>query len=143
MKNIILLLLLFFSTPFYAQNDSVSVDKQKDIIKSDFAFTFNGISNNGVIKVRKEQFKKAIIGFHFEDKKMGLKEVTSFSIKIPGIQAEKIIGNKIDDRIYNKILRIASRGDKITIFDIKINENKQRTLEGMCYLSPPLVIEIY
>lgn len=139
MKKLPVLFLLLFSLSFYSQNDTVSVVGQK----KNFVFTINGISGNGVIKMRKEQFKNAVIAFSFEDKKLTSKNVTSFKIKIPGIQAQLVKGNKIDNKTYQKILKTGAKGFIITLFDIKMDEDKLRISGPMCYLSPPLVIEIY
>ena len=137
MKRILLLFSLFFSLSFYGQNDTIASKRS-----SDFVFTINGIEGWKVIKMKKEQLKNAVI--RFKDKKgLSTKKVTSFEFKIPGLKTQKIIGNKIDDYTYQKILRNASKGDILTFFDIKMDEHALVRSGPMCYLSPPLLIEIY
>lgn len=133
MKRILLISSLFFSLSFYGQNDT-----------NDFVFTINGIEGGKVVKMQKKQLKNAVIGFKSKNKNLGLsKRVTSFGIKIPGVQLEKVIGDKIDERTYQRILKYASIGDILVFSDIKMNENKIRKEGPMCFLSPPIVIEIY
>ncbi|WP_284651015.1 hypothetical protein [Flavobacterium terrisoli] len=129
MKKVIFLFVLFFSISFYGQNDKIN-----------FVVTVNGMDASNIIKMKKEQLKDAVIAYRFEDKNLSDTKVIGFIIKVPGIQAVKIVGNKIDDRTYQKILRTASKGDKITFFDIKTNKNS--TSGPICNVGP-VVIEIY
>ncbi len=57
--------------------------------------------------------------------------------------AEKVIGNKIDDRMYNKVLKLTSRGDTITFFDIKTEVIKVELSGPMRDPAFPILIEIY
>jgi hypothetical protein len=126
MKKIILFFLLFFSLSFYGQ--------------SDFTLTIKGIDASKPIKFKKEALKNAVI--EFKDNKLIMFNIIGFKIKIPGVQSEQINGNRIDERIYNKIFRIVSKGDIIVISDIKTNTFKE---EKGPYPDPmfPIVIEIY
>nr|WP_294777338.1 GldM family protein [uncultured Flavobacterium sp.] len=128
MKKYFFLFVLFYSVHSFGQND--------------FILTINGIDSSKPIKLKKEALKNAVIAAYSKDKKTIQWNIIEFTIKIPGVQAEKIKGNKIDERIFNKILHSASRGDMITIFDIKTNCIKDKLGP---YPDPmfPIVIEIY
>jgi len=125
MKKIVILFLLFFPLSFYGQND--------------FTLTIKGIEASKPIKFKKEALKNAVI--EFKDNKLLKFNIIGFKIKIPGVQTQEIKGNKIDERIYNKIFRIVSKGDIIVISDIKTNIIKE---EKGPYPDPmfPIVIEI-
>lgn len=128
MKKYFFLFLFFYSVHSFGQND--------------FILTVNGIDSSKPVKFKKEALKNAVIAAYSKDKKAIQWNIIEFTIKIPGVQAEKIKGNNIDERIFNKILHSASRGDLITIFDIKTNCIKDK----LCpYPDPmfPIVIEIY
>lgn len=130
----------FFSMSFYGQGNP-SAKKQAE---EGCFFTINGIIQKGVLKMKKEQFKNMVIGYYINLQNQTVSDkATSFNIKIPGIQAEEIKGGKIDDRMYQKILRTASRGDFITIFDIKRDVAKYKFNGIICDAKAPLVIEIY
>ncbi|MGC4040906.1 MAG: hypothetical protein QM710_09045 [Flavobacterium sp.] len=132
MRFLTTVIILFFTISFYGQDD-----------RNSYVATINGMEGNIVIKMRKEQFKKAVIGYNHKHKKDASINVTGFTLKIPGAQAEAIKGNKIDERMFLKILRNASRGDKITISDIKTIADNEKA-SGR-YIDPayPIIIEIY
>lgn len=140
MKKSLSFFSLFLSLLFYGQNDQ-SVKPQTT---EGCYVTINGIVKKGIVKMKKEQFKNLVIGFYINYKNETISEkVSSFTIKIPGVQAEQIKGSKIDDRLFQKILRIASKGDKITFFDIKSNIKNSNFNGIICDPAFPLVIEIY
>ncbi len=140
MKKAILFFSLFLSFLFYGQNDQ----PEKQQTTEGCYVTINGIVQKKIVKMKKEQFKNMVIGFYINYKNETVSDmVSSFSLKIPGVQAEQIKGSKIDDQLFQKILRIASKGDKITIFDIKSNLKNSNFNGIICDPAFPLVIEIY
>ena len=110
--------------------------------QNNFILTFGGRDVSKTIKLKKEDLKNALIDFKFKEKNFIRSRIISFTIKIPGVKAEIIKGNRIDERIYNKIIRISSRGDIIVISNIKTVTIKD---ELVPYPDPmsPIVIEIY
>lgn len=136
---------LFLSMPFYGQDAKPATpQKIEKKVEEGCFFTVNGIIQKQVLKVKKEQFKNMVIGCYINHQnKTASEKATSFSIKIPGVQAEQISGSKIDERLYQKILRTASKGDMITFFDIK-RDLKNSEFNGIyCDVMAPLVLEIY
>lgn len=102
--------------------------------------TFNKIEG-GIIKLQKSGFKDGVVDVKGPDKNFeDIFTVTQFTLKIPGMPAIVIDGNKIDDKTFEKINKNASKGDQITIFDIRIKTIK---LAGahICGISP-IVIQI-
>jgi hypothetical protein len=140
MKRLLLLFSLFFSLSFYGQNNQ----SEKQQTTEGCYVTINGIVQKGIVKMKKEQFKNMVIGYYINLQNETVSDkAISFSIKIPGVQAEQIKGGKIDERMYQKILRTASRGDKITFFDMKQNLNNSKFNGIICDGVAPLIIEIY
>lgn len=127
-KKAIFLLVLCYSVHTFGQNDLI--------------LTVNGIDSSKPIKLKKEALKNALIASYSRSKESIKFTIIEFTIKIPGRQAEKIKGNKINDYIFNKILRFTSRGDVITISDIKTNSIRDKLGP---YPDPmfPIVIELY
>ena len=103
--------------------------------------TFNKIEGNPIIKLQKSALKDGVVDAMIGDKNiMKIFEVKQFTIKIPGIGAFVIQGNKIDNNTFEKINKQVSRGDMITIFDIK---TKSSTFSSSTIFEVlPLVIEI-
>lgn len=140
MKKILLLFSMFFTNSFYGQTNQ----PEKQQSTQGCYVTINGIVQKRIVKMKKEQFKNMVIGFYINYNNETVSDkVSSFTFKIPGIQAEQIKGSKIDDRLFQKILRIASKGDMITIFDIKSNIKNTNFNGIICDPAFPLVIEIY
>lgn len=136
---------LFLSMPFYAQEaKSLPTEKIEKKAEEGCFPTVNGIIQKGILKVKKEQFRNMVIGYYINRQNKAVSEkAISFGIKIPGVQAEQVKGSKIDERMYQKILRTASKGDMITFFDIK-RDMKNSVFNGIyCDVTPPLVLEIY
>ena len=109
---------------------------------SGFVTTINGRS--GLVRFQKSSLKDAVIKIGFEDKNLSFSnKINSFSLKIPGISSIQVIGNKIDKESYEKILKNASLGDQITVSDIKFIVLEESMKGGMCFITTPIVIEIY
>lgn len=142
MKNLIFLVVLFFSISFYGQTDSTSGKEiEGKVIVQKYGPTINGQVVKKPLKIRKEQLKDIVIGF--KSKTKADVKVIGFSIKIPGVQSAIIKGNKIDDTTYQNILKIASKGDMITIFDIKSDLKPEKESEQIVDKIPPILLEIY
>ena len=93
----------------------------------------------GVVKFNKIQLKSAIIDVNSSDKNLDLGiVVTGFTLKIPGMKAIEVLGNKIDTNLYNKISNKISKSDQITISDIRFTT---KTSAHFCGISP-IVVEI-
>ena len=125
-------------------NNKKIIEKHSFEIKrtSGFVTTINGSS--GLVRMQKNHFKDAKIKVRFEDKNLILlNSVTAFSLKIPGYPAIQVIGNKIDSSTYQKILNNASIGDQIVISDIKKKIEDKNFFGAGCFLTGPIVIEIY
>lgn len=126
------------------KNNKKKTEKHIFEIKSvsGFATTINGRS--GVVRMQKNHLKDATIKVVFEDKNLTFSNnVTAFSLKIPGMPSIQVIGNKIDSNTYEKILKNATKGDQITISDVKILVLEESMKGGMCFKTNPIVIEIY
>nr|WP_284651017.1 hypothetical protein [Flavobacterium buctense] len=94
--------------------------------------------------MKKEQLKNAHVTVRFVDKNLNfLNKVTRFDLKIPGLESIQIEGDKIDEGTYQKILRKTSQGDQLALFDIKMNVYDPRLKGAMCFLTTPLVVQIY
>ena len=219
MKKILLLLLLFFSCPFYAQEDTLSIVRhtendivtpkelkvvyrgssnklfidvthsqslklsgngtsklskttyilypgaaseqlitithalknnkkvtEKHVFKiknmATVAPTFNKIIGTSVIILPKSAFKNGVVSAIIPDKNIEeIFEVTGFSIKIPGMGAIVIKGNKIDADTYEKVVKNTSRGDQITVAEIKTRTVKS-DYNIMCIMTAPMIIQI-
>ena len=103
--------------------------------------TFNKIEGNPLIKLQKSAFKDGVVDAMIGDKNIRkIFEVKQFTIKIPGIGAFVIQGNKIDNNTFEKINKQVSRGDMITIFDIKTKSSISSS--STIFEVLPLVIEI-
>ena len=103
--------------------------------------TFNKIEGNPLIKLQKSAFKDGVVDAMIGDKNIRkIFEVKQFTIKIPGIGAFVIQGNKIDNNTFEKINKQVSRGDMITIFDIKTKSSTSSS--STIFEVLPLVIEI-
>lgn len=127
-NKVIFLLVLCFSIHSFGQNE--------------FILTVNGIDSSKPVKFKKEALNNALIAGYSMSKESIQRTIIEFTIKIPGRQAEKIKGNKINDYIFNKILRFTSRGDVISISDIKTNSIRDKLGP---YPDPmfPIIIELY
>jgi hypothetical protein len=126
------------------KNDKKKTEKHVFEIKgvSGFATTING--RNGFVRMQKKQFLDANIKVRFEDKNLFFSNnVTAFILKIPGMPSIQVIGNKIDSKTYEKILKNATKGDQITISDVKFLVLEESMKGGMCFKTTPIVIEIY
>ena len=126
------------------KNNKKKIEKHFFQIKgmSGFVTTINGRSGN--VRMQKKQFLDAIIKVCFKDKNLTFSNnVTGFSLKIPGMPSIQVIGNKIDKENYEKILKKASISDQITISDVKLKVNESCLKGYMCFLTSPIVIEIY
>lgn len=100
---------------------------------------FNYIRGDSIVRVQKSQFKNAKIRIISEDENFNLTfDVIQFVLKIPGINAIVINGDKIDDDTFEKVNRYASKYDEIVISDIKI----KASFYG-CILVNPMVIKLY
>ena len=100
--------------------------------------TFNKIET-GIIKLQKNDLKDGAVDVKIPDKNFeDVFEVTQFSFKIPGLPAIVIEGNKIDDKTFEKINKSASKGDQITIFDIKTKTTKIR-VGAICGITPMVI----
>ncbi len=100
---------------------------------------FNYIRGDSIVRVQKSQFKNAKIRVISSDKNFNLTfKIVQFELKIPGINAIVINGDKIDDETFNKINKYASKYDEIVISDIKI-----KTSFVGCILVNPMVIMLY
>ncbi len=101
---------------------------------------FNYIRGDSIIRVQKSQFKNAKIRIISADKNFNLEiKVVRFHLKIPGQNSIEIIGDKVDDRTFDKINKYASENDQITISDISVHVN----LNVSCILISPMVIQLY
>ena len=109
---------------------------------SGFITTINGKA--GIVRMQKNHLKDAKIKISFEDKNLVFSnEIVAFALKIPGQPSIQVIGNKIDDRTYERILRSSTIGDQITISDIKLRVMDDRLKGASCFLTSPIVVEVY
>ena len=103
--------------------------------------TFNKIEGNPIIKLQKSALKDGVVDGMIGDKNIRkIFDVNQFTIKIPGMGAIVIQGNKIDDDTFEKINKQISRGDMITIFDIKTKSSTYSN--STIFEVSPLIIEI-
>ena len=100
----------------------------------------NRFNDKDVLLVTKEFLKNAKIGFKNIDSNLDFMFlVNRFTVKIPGLKENIVQGNTIDDYIYKKIEKLSS-GEIIVISDIV--PKSRFGGGGMCYNSPPLVLQI-
>lgn len=94
------------------------------------------------LKLQKNAFKNGVVELKFPDKNLeDIFEVTSFGVKIPGMEGIVVNGNKIDSKTFDKINRYTSKGDLITIYDIKTKWVKIKSNGPICGISP-IVLQI-
>ena len=102
---------------------------------------FNYNKGDTIVRAQKNQFKNATIRVISADKNFGLDfKITQFTIKIPGQNSIEILGDKIDDKTFDKINRYATKSDKIVVYDIHFQTNP---IFLGCILVNPLVIKLY
>ena len=72
------------------------------------------------LKLQKSNLKRATLRIKFEDEnlKQDFIFITKFKVKIQGKKVIEIEGNSIYDKAFEKINKIASKGNKIIISDI-------------------------
>ncbi|MEO5777237.1 MAG: hypothetical protein ABIQ27_10030 [Flavobacterium sp.] len=100
--------------------------------------TFNKMEG-GIIKLQKSALKDGVVDVRVSDKNIeDFIEVTQFSFKIPGMPAMVIEGNKIDNKTFEKINKNASKGDEITIFDIRTKSIKIKS-GPICGIQPMII----
>lgn len=126
------------------KNGKKKVEKHLFKIKNIGGFVSSINGRNGLIRLQKSSLKDAIIKLRFEDKNLSFSnKINSFNLKISGIPSIEVYGNTINQQTFDKILRNAKIGDKITISDIRFTVLEE-ALKGflICKISP-IVIEIY
>ena len=102
---------------------------------------FNYNKGDTIVRAQKNQFKNAVIRVISADKNFGLDfKITQFNIKIPGQNSIEILGDKIDDKTFDKINRYATKFDEIVISDIHF---QTKPVFLGCILVNPMVIKIY
>jgi hypothetical protein len=122
------------------KNDKKLTERHKFIIKNNngFTFYFNEIKVSGILKRTKEQLKNIVISCRSENSNLDfiliLKE---FSFKILEKETIRVFGNKINNDMYLRILKI-KKGSIILISDFKTTNNYTFS----CIPLPPILIEI-
>jgi hypothetical protein len=113
---------------------------------SGFISTINykGMDENSIVRMQKQQFKDAKVRVRFTDKNLVFSnEVVAFALKIPGQPSIHVDGSRIDNNTYERILKNAVIGDQITISEIKMKVTEESLRGASCFLTSPIVIEIY
>ena len=83
----------------------------------------------GTVSIPKASIQNQIIDASFEDFDFDLPvRVVGFTLSIPGVPDVIVSGNKFNDRA-KQVLKRASSGSKITIWDIKVKATKNSKLQ--------------
>lgn len=94
------------------------------------------------LQLPKSNFKDGVVAVKCSDKHIEqVFEVTQFTIKIPGMGAVVIQGNRIDDTTFKQLNRRVTRYDEIAIFEIKIRSISSK-IRFFCVRPAPMIIQV-